>query len=433
MKHSGTWIGGLLLFAAGAGSGWAVRTLVKTPQVEGGGAAVEDEPPPLEVPPAEMHVVVGSVEAKSGELPITLGAPGIVRAAPAAQRKLSSRAAGRVLEILAAPGLVVKQGDLLLRLDPTPAQAALSQARAALAESANRLAEFERIGSARQEIELKTAAQRAISQVALLEAQVARLGPLRADGLVSEKALAEAQQALESARAERVLSERAQAAFTSSGESLQRATLTSARDAAQVAASESERALAEVDVHAPSDGQLVEWNVRSGEMLAAGAPLGRWLSSVGRELTLQVPVSEASALNHGLRVTWLDSKGESRSGTLVRIESEAESTSGSLEMIAKPDVEDAALLPGLRVFAEIELRRLPSAVLVPERAVLRADDKQVIVVAREGHAVRVPIKVLGRHAGLAAIEGEVHAGDHVIIDGGYNLPDGAGIVERSDR
>ena len=433
MKHTTTLISGFLLVAAGVGIGWALRTLVWTPQSEAAGSQDEGEAPPVEVAPADMRVVVTSAEVTSGELPITIGVPGIVRAAPAAARALSSRASGRVLEILATQGQLVKQGDLLLRLDPTPAQAALSQARAALSESANRLAEFERTGSARQEIELKTATQRALSQVSLLEAQVTRLGPLRADGLISEKALMEAQQALDSARAERVLNERAQAAFSSSGESLQHATLTSARDAADVNAREVERALAEVDVHAPSDGQVVDWNVRGGEMLAMGTPLGKWLSSVGRELALQVPVSESSQLNFGLRVTWFDSKGETRSGLIVRIESEAESTSGSLEVIVKPDAEDAALLPGLRVFAEIELRRLPVSVLVPERAVLRAADVQVVVLARGKVAQRVPVKLLGRHGGLAAIEGEVHAGDHVILEGGYNLPDGAGIVERSER
>ena len=433
MKHSGTWIGGLVLFAAGAGSGWAVRTLVWTPEVEGAGAGGADEAAPIEVDPADMHVVVTTAEATIGQLPIALTAPGIVRAAPAAERALSSKAAGRVLEILTAPGQVLKQGELLLRLDPAPAQAALSQARAVLAVTANRWAEFERTGSARQGIELKAAAQRAQGQLTLLEAQTARLGPLRADGLISEKAFAEARQALESARAERELSERALAAYSSSGETLQRATLITERDAALDSAHEAERALAEVEVRAPSDGQIVEWHVRNGELLAAGAPLGGWLASIGRELALQVPASALSELKPGLRVSWLDSKHASQGGKIVRIETQVEANSSSLEVLVQPDVDDAALLPGLRVFGEIELRRLPDAVLVPERAVLRADDAQVVVVARANRAVRVPVTVLGRHAGQAAIEGDIHAGDRVIEDGGYNLPDGAGIVERAER
>jgi len=433
MKHQGTWIGGLLLFAAGIGAGWAVRTLVWTPPAEGGDAGDEGEAAPIEIDPAQMLVVVTTVEATRGELPLTLGVPAIVRAAPAAERGLSSRAAGRVLELLAAPGQRVKQGELLLRLDPTPTQALLSQARATLAENSGRLVEFERTGSARTEIELKTAVQRTTAQLALLEAQFARLGTLRADGLLSDKAFADAQQALENARAERVLAENAQSAFASSGATLQRNTLVSARDAAEVAAREAELALAEVDVRAPSDGQVVEWSAREGELVSAGAPLGRWLCSAGRELSLQVPAAQSGRLQIGQRVTWSDSTPETRSASIQRIDAGVEPISGSLEAIARPDVEDESLLPGLRAFAEIEVTRLADAVLVPERAVLRAEDAQVVVVARENHAVRVGVKVLGRHGGLAAIEGEVQAGERVIIDGGYNLPDGAGIVERGGR
>ena len=35
------------------------------------------------------------------------------------------------------------------------------------------------------------------------------------------------------------------------------------------------------------------------------------------------------------------------------------------------------------------------------------------------------MRVLGRHGGLAAIEGEVSAGERVLVDNAFNLPDGA--------
>src|SRR5690349_6872299 len=373
MRPSGSWIGGLVLFAAGAAAGWAVRTLLWKPEAEASETGEGDEAPPLEVASADMRVVVTTVEATQRELPLTLVAPGIVRAAPAAERAFASRAGGRVLELLVAPGQPVKQGELLLRIDPTSAQTTLSRARAALAEHSNRLAQFERTGSARQELELQGNVQSAISRAALLEAQVARLEPLRADGLVSEKALAEARLALELARAERDASEQAQRAFAGTGQALQLATLAAARDAAELEAREAERALGEVDVRAPSDGRVVEWSVKSGELLAAGAPLGRWLASAGRELSLQVPASEASRLSAGRPVAWKDSRGVERRGTLIRLDAVVEPETGMLQAFAKPDEEDGSMLVGLRVLAEIELGRLTSAVLVPDRAVLRAD------------------------------------------------------------
>src|SRR5690349_13268476 len=204
MKHSGAWLGGLLLFAAGAGCGWAVRALLGAPEAEAREADDEGEAPAID--PADMRVSVATAEVTRGTLPLTLAVSGGVRASPAAEHVLASRAGGRVLELVAAPGQAAKQGELLLRLDPAPARAASSRARATLAASAKQLAEFERSGSAREDADLQAARQRAVSQVALLEAQLARIEPLSADGLVSEKSIAEARQALELARADRAAS-----------------------------------------------------------------------------------------------------------------------------------------------------------------------------------------------------------------------------------
>ena len=71
---------------------------------------------------------------------------------------------------------------------------------------------------------------------------------------------------------------------------------------------------------------------------------------------------------------------------------------------------------------------LHDVVLVPESAVVRTHDAQVVVLADAGHARVVPVSVQGRHGGLAAVAGEVREGQRVIVSGGYNLPDGAGIT-----
>jgi membrane fusion protein (multidrug efflux system) len=86
-------------------------------------------------------------------------------------------------------------------------------------------------------------------------------------------------------------------------------------------------------------------------------------------------------------------------------------------------------MAGLFVRGEIELQRIAGVVLVPESSISRADDKQVVVLARDGKARVVPVEVLGRHGGFAGVRGEIQPGNHVVVDGGYNLPDGAGLLE----
>src|SRR5262245_50719472 len=123
MRQSGTWLAGVVLFAAGIGVGWAVRTFVWTPPPEAGETLDEDEAPPVVVDPSQMRVKVTTAAVESGELALTIPVLGIVRSAPAAERVLSSRAGGRVFEMLVNPGESAKRGELLMRLDPAQAQA----------------------------------------------------------------------------------------------------------------------------------------------------------------------------------------------------------------------------------------------------------------------------------------------------------------------
>jgi multidrug efflux pump subunit AcrA (membrane-fusion protein) len=70
-------------------------------------------------------------------------------------------------------------------------------------------------------------------------------------------------------------------------------------------------------------------------------------------------------------------------------------------------------------------------VLVPASAVVRADDKTcVMAVGAGGVAKRVEVELLGRHGDVAAVKGEVKAGEQVVVEGGYNLPDGAMTTEK---
>ena len=66
---------------------------------------------------------------------------------------------------------------------------------------------------------------------------------------------------------------------------------------------------------------------------------------------------------------------------------------------------------------------------MPESALVRSADRTVVVTVDAGDIAHVvPVEVLGRSAGRVAVAGEVHAGDRVIVDGAFNLPDGAHVV-----
>ena len=105
---------------------------------------------------------------------------------------------------------------------------------------------------------------------------------------------------------------------------------------------------------------------------------------------------------------------------------------GTVEVRIVPDA-GAEELPGELVRGEIVLENLAGVLLVPQAALVRAQGKSaVVLVGAGGIAHVVTLEVLARHADLAAVRGELHAGDVLIVEGAYNLPEGArtvGIVE----
>jgi len=141
-----------------------------------------------------------------------------------------------------------------------------------------------------------------------------------------------------------------------------------------------------------------------------------------------VAAGESAGLQPGARATWEDALGTHGAGALQRLGGVVDPVTGLIEAVVAPDTASAGEPPGLAVSGELQLRVLHDVVLVPEAAVLRAHDAQVVVLADAGHARVVPVTVKGRHGGLAAVTGEVRDGQRVIVSGGYNLPDGAGIT-----
>jgi RND family efflux transporter MFP subunit len=317
-----------------------------------------------------------------------------------------------------------------LSFDKGPLEATLAQARAMLAQVDTQLGEFDKTGRVRQEAELGAAARHAKSARQLADAQLSRMEGLQADGLVSDKALAEAKQAAEQARVDEELAGAAMTGFESTNAKLEHDNLVAARAAAEANVHDAERVLADADVRAPADGRITAILAHSGEKLDAGAALGRMLLTDARIVRFSVAAAVAPDIAIGAHATWEDASGALRSGHVVRTAGEIDSNNGLVDVFVEPESGAPPSSPGLTVRGELELRRLENVLLVPERAVVRSNDRQTVVLATaEGAAKIVPVKVLGHHGDQAAVEGEIHSGDKVIVEGAYNLPDGAHVVD----
>ena len=202
---------------------------------------------------------------------------------------------GTVLEVLVRDTQAVKQGDVLVRIDPTDARLALAQAEAELARAMRRVKGYvANDGGLKAQVTAREADEkRAAAQLLAAEADMERATidlqrrqALAKSGSVSGEELTQAQNAFAAAKAQLASAVAAQAQARANREAAigakqVNATLIEGADAEtnpEVQLAQARRDQAQVDldrstVRAPIDGVVAKRSVQIGQRVQAGAPL----------------------------------------------------------------------------------------------------------------------------------------------------------------
>jgi multidrug efflux pump subunit AcrA (membrane-fusion protein) len=410
----------IALLAVVFAAGWFVKE-----RVAGGGE--ESEEPSASVEPGQMAVPVRTASVREGSLPRTLPFLGVLRASPGSEHALSSRSGGRVSAVHGASDQEVHAGEVLVEFERAPLEAAKASADAELRSAELALESFGN-ESARRTLELESAVQRSEADSKLAATRVERLAALAADGLAAPKALEEARNASAQSARELELAQQARQSWAQKGAELERATRAAALEVRRAAQHESVALLDAAQLKAPADGQLVRFELREGDRLEPGASAGVLLAHAGRELVCGVRPADLPLVHAGLEARWSDASARPRSGHVLATGGALDPASGTVEVRIVPEA-GAEELPGEIVRGEILLENLAGVLLVPQSALVRAQGKSAVVqVGAGGIAHVVTVEVLARHGELAAVRGELHDGDTVIVEGAYNLPEGARTV-----
>ena len=202
---------------------------------------------------------------------------------------------GTVLEVLVRDTQAVKQGDVLVRIDPTDARLALTQAEAELARATRRVKGYvANDGGLKAQVTAREADEkRAAAQLLAAEADMERATidlqrrqALAKSGSVSGEELTQAQNAFAAAKAQLASAVAAQAQARANREAAVgakqvNAALIEGADAQtnpEVQLAQARRDQAQVDldrstVRAPVDGVVAKRSVQVGQRVQAGAPL----------------------------------------------------------------------------------------------------------------------------------------------------------------
>src|SRR5688572_25991545 len=294
-----------------------------------------------------------------------------------------SRVAGQVKAVHFAEGALVRQGDLLVTIDPDPyaAEAERAQAQVVAAQA--------RVNYAKSERE-------------------------RAQRLWDESAIAR-----------RELDERINAAQEAEAN----------LRAAQAALTSSRLNLSYTQVRAPVSGRVGRLEVTVGNLVAAGpgAPVLTTLVSVN-PIYASFDADEhvvLRTLHEGKQRIAVEAEtvtngGKQLRGRLQLIDNQVNTRSGTVRVRAVFDNRDGSLIPGQYVKLRMGRAKTEPALLVSERAIGTDQDKRfVIVVGPDDKAIWRQVALGGTANGQRIVTSGLEAGERIVVNGLQRVRPGA--------
>lgn len=345
------------------------------------------------MPPAQVGVI--TVEPKT--LPILNELPG--RIAPTRIAEVRPRVSGILVERVFEQGSLVKEGDVLYRIDPAPFRVKVESAKAALAR-----AEAARV-LAKQKADRQThLLERKIASDQSHDIAVAELAQAEADVAAAKAGLDAAELDLDYTSVRAPISGRIGRALVTEG------ALVSATDA---------RSLATIQQIDPA---YADFTQSANELLALKRSAEQRVASEGRD----------SADADAARVILKFDNGDqyAHPGRFLFSEAAVDASTGQIILRGEFPNPNGDLLPGMYVRVQIVQGEQRDAIAVPERAVQRdaGGAAQVFVVGKDNKAELRQVRTGRIMDNLWVIEEGLEPGARVVVEGFQMLAPGAQVT-----
>ena len=339
-------------------------------------------------PPPPVPVI--AVKATEQDIPVGLRVVG--RAEAFASVILKSRIDGQVAEVLFTEGQHVKQGDILIRLDPSDFSARLRQAEASVARDE--------------------------SLAAKTRADTQRYMALKDRNFVSAEKVNEIR----------------------TNESAAAASLRASKAAAELARLQ----LSYATIRAPFDGVVGARLVFPGSSVKINDTTLAVVNRV-RPLLVSFSVPEKylpqlrAALGHGtatldgLRIEVNVPQNDSQRfvGRVRFLDNTVDSATGTIQMKAELPNDDETLTPGQFLNVTLLLQTLTKVVAVPDEAIQQGASGNVVFVVKDDGSVEVrQVETAASDGGMTAIGKGLNVGETVVTDGQLRLAPGTRVIVR---
>ena len=336
------------------------------------------------------------------------------RVATASRVDVGSTLTGRVLEVAVTEAALVKQGDLLVRLESDELQAALAQAQASERQAGARLGGLRSSG--------RSSAMAALAQtdsvLVAAQAELQRSSDLVAKGFLSPARLDEAQRAVAVAQAQQASARAQRAANAEQGTETQQAQAQLALAAAATAAARAR--LAQAVLRAPADARVLARLVEPGQIVQPGRALLSLALAGAPQLVAQADERFLEQLQVGQPASVLADAfpGQRFAARVQSIAPLVDAQRGAVEVkFSLPQAPPAFLREDMTLSLEVETARRDAALVLPLSA-LRSDAAATgatVWLERGGRVEQRSVRLGLRTLEAAEVLEGLAAGDTVLI------------------
>ncbi len=204
---------------------------------------------------------------------------------------------------------------------------------------------------------------------------------------------------------------------------------------ARVAMLQAQRTYEDSRCQAPFAGVLVSRLVERFQSVGPGTPTVRIAATNRLEAVVSIPESESRDFHEGQSAEFslVQDAGKVFVGKLKSVDRAVEERNRTV--MARIEVPNPGniLRPGMVGRARILRRKLANAVVIPSTAVLRLQEGTMVMLARQGKALEVPVKLGPASGDSVVIESGVAAGDTLITTGAFQVATGSKIVYDAPR
>jgi membrane fusion protein, multidrug efflux system len=332
---------------------------------------------------------VVSAPITTGDINITYAALGTVT--PLATVTVRSQISGQITRIAFQEGQMVKQGDLLAIIDPRPYQAALEQAEGTQAKN--------------------------LSLLKQAQADLARYQVLAKQDSIAQQTVDDQAHLVNQYIAQTKVDQ-------------------GAVDAAKLN-------FAYCHVVAPINGRVGLRQVDIGNYVTANDASGLVVMTQLQPITVTFSLPEDNlpkimqrlASGASLQAVAYDRSNTTKlaTGTLAAVDSQIDTTTGTVKMRAQFDNKDGVLFPNQFVNIQLLVDTLHGTTVVPTAAVQRGAPGTFVYVVNPDNTVKVtPIKIGPAQGESTSVTSGISPGTQVVVDGADKLKDNAKIALRQE-